>query len=77
MRMTVQGLPKQQQRGAYYELWLTKNGKPAVSCGRFRVHGNATTVDLTVPYNLRAYNGWVVTADVPGGPDPGQVVLTT
>ncbi|HEY3962041.1 MAG TPA: anti-sigma factor [Gaiellaceae bacterium] len=77
MRMTVQGLPAQQQRGAYYELWLTKDGKPAVSCGRFRVHGNATTVDLTVPYNLRQYNGWIVTADVPGGPDPGRVVLTT
>jgi anti-sigma-K factor RskA len=77
MRMTVQGLPQQSQRGAYYELWLTKKGKPSVSCGTFRVHGNATTVDLTVPYSLRAYDGWVVTAEIPGGREPGRAVLTT
>jgi hypothetical protein len=77
MRMTVQGLPQQSQRSAYYELWLTKKGKPSVSCGTFRVHGNATTFDLTVPYSLRKFDGWVVTAETPGAPDPGRVVLTT
>jgi hypothetical protein len=77
MRMTVQGLPEQQQRNAYYELWLTKNGKPSVSCGTFRVHGKATTFDLTVPYSLSKFDGWVVTAETPGAPDPGRVVLTT
>jgi hypothetical protein len=77
MRMTVQGLPQQSQRSAYYELWLTKKGKPSVSCGTFRVHGNATTFDLTIPYSLRKYDGWVVTAEIPGGHEPGRAVLTT
>lgn len=77
MRMTVQGLPEQPQRADYYELWLTKNGKPSISCGTFRVHGNATTFNLTIPYNLSKFDGWVVTAETPGAPDPGRVVLTT
>ena len=35
---TVRGLPTQAERIADYELWLAKDGKPAVSCGTFRVH---------------------------------------
>jgi hypothetical protein len=77
MRITVRGLPQQAQRGAYNELWLTKQGQPKVSCGAFRVHGNATTIDLSIPYNLRNATGWVVTAETPDGSEPSRVVLTT
>jgi hypothetical protein len=77
MEMTVSGLPEQTQRTAYYELWLTKNGKATAPCGTFRVHGKTTTVRFTVPYALRRYDGWVVTAHRPGEPEPGRVLLTT
>ena len=77
MEMTVTGLPEQPQRAAYYELWLTKNGKPTLPCGTFRVHGKTTTVRFTVPYSLKGVDGWVVTAHQPGEAEPGKVVLTT
>ena len=77
MEMTVRGLPRQSRRGAYYELWLTRDGKPAEPCGSFRVHGSSTTVDFSVPYNLKAFDGWIVTAVHPGGHEPGPVMLTT
>ena len=40
------GLPNQKSRGAYYELWLTKDGKPVAPCGSFRVNAKNTTVRL-------------------------------
>ena len=61
MRVLVRGLEPSAGRHDYYELWLTKNGKLAVSCGRFTLHEGLTTVTLSVPYKLRAYDGWVVT----------------
>ncbi len=77
MRISITGLAQQTQRTAYYELWLTRKGKPSESCGIFRVHGKTTTVDLSVPYSFKGISGWVVTAHTPGKPDPGNVVLTT
>lgn len=77
MLVEVSGLPEQQNRKAYYELWLTKHGKPVVACGGFRVHGKTTRVRLTVPYSLRGYDGWVVTAQPPSDEGIGPVVLTT
>lgn len=77
MEIEVRGLPTQSERYADYELWLTKKGKPVASCGSFRVHGNATTVRLSVPYRFSEYDGWVVTAQPEGGAAPGRVVLTT
>ena len=77
MLVSVRGLPKQANPRSYYELWLTKNGKPVVACGGFRVHGSTTTIELTVPYALKRFNGWVVTASIPGHRDPGTVVMST
>ena len=77
MLVEVSGLPTQQNPKAYYELWLTKRGKPVVACGAFRVHGQTTRVRLTVPYALRGYDGWVVTAQPAGDERIGRVVLTT
>ena len=76
LEVAVSGLPTQSARG-YYELWLTRNGKPYLPCGAFRVHGKTTTVRFTVPYNLSRYDGWVLTAVTPTSHDPGQVVMTT
>jgi len=77
MQMTVTGLPQQPQPNAYYELWLTKHGKPVAPCGVFRVHSDTTTVRFSVPYRFSEYDGWVVTAHRPGQAEPGRVVLTT
>jgi len=76
MEMQVSGLPSLQQRSAYYELWLTKNGKAVAPCGTFRVHGKNTNVHFTVPYNLQHYDGWIVTAQPRDETPPGPVVLT-
>lgn len=77
MLVEVSGLPEQPNRSAYYELWLTRNGKPVAPCGTFRVHGRTTSVRLTVPYALRAFDGWAVTAQPSDANEPGHVVMTT
>lgn len=61
MNVRLRGLKPSKDREDYYELWLTKDGKLADSCGRFTVHPGLTTVTLSVPYGLRRYDGWVVT----------------
>ena len=53
MLVLVRGLEPSRDRADFYELWLTKDGKPAESCGRFTVHPGLTTVTLSVPYGLR------------------------
>jgi hypothetical protein len=77
MLVEVTGLPQQANPHAYYELWLTRHGKIVLSCGSFRVHGKTTRVRLSVPYALRGYDGWVVTAQPAHVHAPGRVVLTT
>ena len=77
MIVEVAGLPEQTDQRAYYELWLTRKGKTVAPCGSFRVHGKTTTVRLTVPYRLRTFDGWVVTAQPADEHEPGNVVLTT
>jgi hypothetical protein len=76
LEVSVTGLPGQPP-GGYYELWLTRGGRPYLPCGAFRVHGEATTVRFTVPYSLDRYAGWVLTAVAPGGSEPGTIVMTT
>ena len=61
MRVRVRGLEPSTERYDWYELWLTKDGRPVGSCGRFRIHAGTTEVVLTVPYALRGYDGWIVT----------------
>ena len=72
MRVLVRGLQPSRDREDFYELWLTKGGKLAESCGRFTVHPGVTTVTLSVPYGLRQFDEWVVTR---AGSD--DVLLTT
>jgi hypothetical protein len=77
MQLLVSGLPTQKDPQAYYELWLTKNGKPVAPCGSFRVNAARTTVRLSVPYTLSRFDGWVVTAQPADERTTGAVVLTT
>jgi hypothetical protein len=77
MQLEVNNLPTQHDPRAYYELWLTRNGKPVAPCGTFRVNARTTTVRLSVPYNFTGFNGWVVTRQDASDRGPGTVVLTT
>jgi hypothetical protein len=72
MHVLVRGLEPSRDRRDFYELWLTKDGEPIASCGRFVVAEGLTRVTLSVPYGLRRYDGWIVTRA--GSEEP---VLTT
>ena len=61
MNVHVSGLEPNARGGDWFELWLTKDGEPIASCGRFTVAAGETTVRLSVPYSLRGYDGWIVT----------------
>jgi hypothetical protein len=76
MLVTVQGLPRVGHR-AYYELYLTRHGRIAASCGTFTVHAGTTKVRLNAPYRLKSFDGWVVTKHVTGRPESSQPLLTT
>jgi hypothetical protein len=60
MLVTVRGLKPLPEDG-YYELLLTRDGKPVAVCGSFKVKSEgATTVRLGASYNLRNFDGWVI-----------------
>ncbi len=60
MVIAVQGL-EPLRGGDYYELALTRNGKPVVTCGTFNVADRGrNTVRLSAAYNLKGFHGWVV-----------------
>ena len=65
MELEVTRLPEQADRGAYYELWLTRNSRPVEPCGTFRVHGKTTRVRFSVPYSFEGIDGWVITKQTP------------
>ena len=77
MELLVSGLPTQKNRQAYYELWLSRNGKPVAPCGSFRVNPKNTTVRLSVPYHFSHFDGWVVTAQSAHDTTIGPIVLRT
>ena len=75
LRVELRKLPSL-PRGAYYEMFLTKHGRPVATCGTFVTSGTSSTVRLNAPYSLRRYDGWVVTRHLPGS-HTNPVVLTT
>jgi hypothetical protein len=75
MLVSVQGLP-QLRRGGYYELFLTRHGRIAASCGTFTVHAGTTKVRLNVPYRLKRFDGWVVTRHVAGRHESSPILTT-
>jgi hypothetical protein len=73
--MRISGL-KQLPRGQWYELYLSRKGKPAAYCGAFAVKASGrTVVHLSVPYRLKRFDGWIVTTGK-RGPER-RVLLTT
>jgi hypothetical protein len=79
LKMTLRGLPAV-PNGGWYELLLSKHGRPTLSCGTFRTARRAVTVRLSVPYDLtdfpKLFDGWVVTLHAPGEKQV-PVVMTT
>jgi hypothetical protein len=68
----LQSLPE----GGYYDLYLTRKGKPIALCGTFNVdRRGGATVPLTAAYTLDRFDGWVVTRQVPPNHQPTQIVL--
>jgi hypothetical protein len=73
--MRITGL-KELPEGRWYELYLTRDGKPAAYCGSFSVNADGrTTVRFSVPYKLKRFDGWIVTDSVKA--PERQVLLTT
>jgi hypothetical protein len=79
LKMTVHGLPRA-PKGGWYELLLSKNGRPTLSCGTFLAAKRPVSVRLSVPYDLsdfpKLFDGWVVTLHVPNQQHV-PVVMTT
>ncbi len=75
LQVKVSHLPTPPRNG-YYEMFLTRHGKIAATCGTFNVHGSTATVRLNAPYNLGRFDGWVVTMERPGN-NAHEVMLTT
>jgi hypothetical protein len=79
LEMTVRGLPKP-PNGGWYELLLSKRGRPTLPCGSFSIGGRAITVRLSVPYDLSKFpdlfDGWVVVEHVPSQKHV-PIVMTT
>jgi hypothetical protein len=75
LRVVVRGL-RPLHVGSYYEMFLTKGGKPIAACGIFTVGDRNATVPMTLPSTARGYDGWIVTREIPGRNDH-PVVLTT
>ncbi len=82
LQMKVRGLVRA-PKGSWYELLLSKKGRPTLSCGDFAVGGSGvTTVRLSVPYDLPdwhqtgRYDGWVVVLRSPKQ-QAAPIVMTT
>jgi hypothetical protein len=78
LKMTVRGLP-QLGDGGWYELLLSKAGRPTLSCGSFAAAEHGVTVRLSVPYDLskvpKLFDGWVVVQHAPK--QHARLVMTT
>jgi len=75
LKLQVHGL-KTLPKGSFYEMYLTRKHRPAATCGTFTVARPTATLRLNAPYNLRAYDGWIVTRETEGG-GSHPVVLRT
>jgi hypothetical protein len=75
MELRIKNLEKLPD-GGYYDLYLTRGGKPLVLCVTFNVQGE-TVVRFSAAYQLDRFdkNGWVVTRQPRGHHEPDQIVL--
>jgi hypothetical protein len=61
--------------GGYYDLFLARGGKPIALCGTFNVRAGETVVRLSAAYELKRFDGWIVTRQLPGHHEPTDVVM--
>jgi hypothetical protein len=68
---------RQLPEGGYYDLYLTKNGKPVVLCGSFNVRSGEAIVRFSAAYDLSHFDrdGWVITRQLPSNHEPTEIVL--
>jgi hypothetical protein len=68
---------RQLPEGGYYDLYLTKGGKPVVLCGSFNVRSGEAIVRFSAAYDLSHFDrdGWVITRQLPSNHQPTQIVL--
>jgi hypothetical protein len=76
MVLRVKGLDRL-ANGGYYDLYLTKDGKPIVLCGTFNARAGVAEIRMNAAYDLSHFdkNGWVVTRQPAGHHEPDQIVL--
>jgi hypothetical protein len=76
MVLHVKGLDRL-AKGGYYDLFLTKAGKPVVLCSTFNANSGEATIRMNAAYDLSHFdkNGWVVTRQPAGHFTPDQIVL--
>ena len=76
MILHARGL-EQLPEGGYYDLYLTKGGKPVVLCGTFNVKGDEIIVHFSAAYDLSHFDkdGWVITRQQPQNHEPTEIVL--
>jgi hypothetical protein len=74
MVLHVTGLRSLPQ-GGYYDLYLSRGGKPIALCGTFNVRAGETVVRMNAAYELKRFDGWIVTRQQPGEHEPTDVVL--
>ena len=75
MLVRVSGLKPLPEK-EWYEVYLTRNGKPAAYCGAFSVKASGRTeVRFSVPYGLKGFSGSIVTTSL--RPPAQHVLLTT
>jgi hypothetical protein len=68
---------RQLPEGGYYDLYLTKGGKPVVLCGSFNVRDGEAIVRFSAAYDLSHFDrdGWVITRQLPSNHQPTEIVL--
>jgi hypothetical protein len=68
---------RQLPEGGYYDLYLTKGGKPVVLCGSFNVRDGEAIVRFSAAYDLSHFDrdGWVITRQLPTNHQPTEIVL--
>lgn len=75
LEMSVRSLPAL-PHGGWYELYLTRHGKPVLPCGTFETaRSGQAHVTMNFPAGASEYDGWNITARIPG--KPPRVELTT
>lgn len=76
MILHVSGLRELPNDG-YYDLYLSRGGRPVALCGSFNVVRGDVAVRMSAAYTLDKFDGWVVTRQIPPNHEPTDVVMQT